>query len=720
MRVIQLLPTIAYGDAVGNDTLAIQELLREMGYHDTAIYAENIDPRLPAGTACHVSQLPQLAQEDVILYHGSTGTDLNDQLPQLPGRKVMIYHNITPSQFFQPYSQGAVELTAHGIDGITRLADRLDYCIADSEFNKRDLLRMGYTCPIDVCPILIPFEDYAKTPDRAVLRQYSGDGYVNLLFVGRVSPNKRQEDVIRAFYFYHKFFEPKSRLFLVGAYGGMEPYYQRLTAYVDRLGLTDSVIFPGHIKFNAILAYYKLADVFLCMSEHEGFCVPLTEAMYFDIPIVARATTAIPDTLGGGGVLLPDNDPRAAARQIHRLVQDQPFREATLQKQRQRLADFSHERVSARLRSLLEGFLSQPQDKRPRVIQAVTAVSRGDGIGNDVCAIREMLVEEGIPSPLCVELPSQKAEPFCQDLSLLESLRDDDVVLYHHGTGTCLAERFADLSCKKVLRYHNITPPHFFAPYNKGAAQACQWGLDNVKYMSKRVDRCIAVSAFNKEDLRRAGYTCPIDVCPSVIPFGDYVQTPDRATVEQYSDGRTNVVFVGRVAPNKKFEDVISAFAAYKHSDPAARLILAGSYDQGDAYYEALTRHVDKLKVEDVIFTGRISFPEILAYYKVADIFLCMSEHEGFCVPLVEAMYFDVPIVAYASCAVPETLGGSGVLLDTKEPKAVAAAMTRLREDGTYREKVLKDQRARLKDFHAENEKRILLEQINRILGEEK
>lgn len=293
---------------MGNDTLAIKDLLGQMGY-DTAIYAENIDSRLPAGTARYVSDLPQLAPEDVILYHGSTGTDLNSRLPELGGRKVMIYHNITPPQFFRPYSQGAMDLTARGIDGITRLADKLDYCIAVSEFNKRDLLRMGYTCPIDVCPILIPFEDYAKAPDRAVLRRYSGDGYVNILFVGRIAPNKRQEDVIRAFYFYRKFFQPKSRLFLVGAYGGMESYYQRLTAYVECLGLTDSVIFPGHIKFNAILAYYKLADVFLCMSEHEGFCVPLTEAMYFDVPIVARAAAAIPDTLGGGGILVRDNDP---------------------------------------------------------------------------------------------------------------------------------------------------------------------------------------------------------------------------------------------------------------------------------------------------------------------------------------------------------------------------------------------------------------------------
>ena len=156
MRIIQLLPTISFGDAVGNDTRAIRKILEEMGYV-TQIYAENIDPRLPHGTAYHVDEIPELESDDVIIYHASTGTELNYRLPSYCGRKVMIYHNITPPKFFAPYSSTAEQLTADGLAGIRYLADKMDYCIADSDFNKQDLLRMGYTCPIDVCPILIPF-----------------------------------------------------------------------------------------------------------------------------------------------------------------------------------------------------------------------------------------------------------------------------------------------------------------------------------------------------------------------------------------------------------------------------------------------------------------------------------------------------------------------------------------------------------------------------------
>ena len=356
MKMIQLLPTIAYGDAVGNDTLAIDKIIREMGY-ETRIYAENIDPRLPEGTAAPISQLPALTDKDVIVYHGSVGTELNDRLPEMPGKKVMIYHNITPPSFFRGYSANAQKLCIYGLAGMKRLASKLDYCIADSEFNKRDLLRMGYTCPIDVCPILIPLADYEKTPDSEVMERYGADRITNLLFVGRISPNKKQEDIIRAFYAYHKYYNERSRLILCGSWSGMDTYHDRLVDYTGRLGLTDDVIFTGHVKFDEILAWYRLADAFVCMSEHEGFCVPLVEAMCFEVPIVAFNSCAIPDTLGESGILLEDKSPAEAAASIDRVVSDAALRGEIITGQNRRLKDFSYEKVSNRFKLLMKRFV---------------------------------------------------------------------------------------------------------------------------------------------------------------------------------------------------------------------------------------------------------------------------------------------------------------------------------------------------------------------------
>ena len=238
MKIIQLLPTMSFGDAVSNDAAAIRRMLSDMGY-ETAVYAANIDPRLLEGSVLHWREMRNLQADDLVIYHGSTGDPLNSMIPSLGSRKMMIYHNITPADFFRGYSRQAQELTAAGRSQIKNLAGKFQYCVADSDYNRQDLREMGYHCEIDVCPIMIPFDDYNKTPDRAVMEKYRGDGWTNLLFVGRIAPNKRQEDVIRAFYHYHQHYNPKSRLFLVGNDAGMEKYRYQLENYVRALGLTD-------------------------------------------------------------------------------------------------------------------------------------------------------------------------------------------------------------------------------------------------------------------------------------------------------------------------------------------------------------------------------------------------------------------------------------------------------------------------------------------------
>lgn len=356
MRIIQLLTTLSFGDAVGNDTIALGGAISAMGY-ETAIYAENIDARLPKNTAYNISKLKNVSKDDIIIYHKSTGTDLSFKLEQYKCRKIMIYHNVTPPEFFRPYSTAATALTEYGYEGIKHLNDKVDYCLADSNYNKSELIKMGYTCPIDVRPILIPFEDYKKAPDEAIIRRYTADGWTNIVFVGRIAPNKKQENLIRAFYQYKKI-NPKSRLILVGSYSGMENYYERLKKYAAALGLKD-VIFTGHIRFNEILAYYKAADVFLCMSEHEGFCVPLVEAMFFEVPIIAYNTSAIADTLGGSGILLDSNDPVFAAGVIDHLVNDSVLRKFVIEKQNERLRDFSYEKISAAFEKYLKDFIGK-------------------------------------------------------------------------------------------------------------------------------------------------------------------------------------------------------------------------------------------------------------------------------------------------------------------------------------------------------------------------
>ncbi len=356
MRIVQLLPTLSYGDAVSNDAIALSGVISGMGY-DTGIYAEIIDKRLPAGTARKADKLTAPGSDDIIIYHKSTGTDLDKKLGDFPCRKIMIYHNITPPEFFRPYNTEAAALTSRGYEGLRQLRDKVDMCLAVSEYNKADLLRYGYTCPIEVRPILIPFSDYDKEPDGDTLARFN-DGRTNILFVGRIAPNKKQEDVIRAFFRY-KELDPSARLILAGSWAGFENYADRLKDYTKALGIAGDVIFTGKCSFAEILAYYRTASAFLCMSEHEGFCVPLVEAMHFGVPVAARDTSAIAGTLGGSGMLLPDSDPVFAARVIQRIVHDTALREQIVAEQKRRLEDFSYEKIRALFEAQLKDFIAK-------------------------------------------------------------------------------------------------------------------------------------------------------------------------------------------------------------------------------------------------------------------------------------------------------------------------------------------------------------------------
>ena len=355
MNVVQILPTVSYGDAVSNDAVAIAKVIEDMGYK-TGIYAENVDTRLSDPLVHKIERLPRLRDSDIVIFNHSTGTELCYKLPELKGRKMMIYHNITPPQFFDNYSISARDLTRYGYEGTKYLSDKIEYVMADSEYNAEDLRKMGYTCKIDVRPILVPFDDYKKEPDKKILEKYNGDGYTNILFVGRIAPNKKQEDIISAFAYYKRSVNPKSRLILAGSYTGMERYYRALQDYVEALML-DDVIFTGHTSFASVLAYYKLADVFLCMSEHEGFCVPLLEAMFFEKPIIAFDSCAVPYTLGGSGALIKDKDPVFVSLLIDRIVKDARLRKEIVESQNERLKDFSYKKVRETFVSQLKEFI---------------------------------------------------------------------------------------------------------------------------------------------------------------------------------------------------------------------------------------------------------------------------------------------------------------------------------------------------------------------------
>lgn len=350
MKIVQMLEVLSYGDAIGNEVIAIASYLRSRQI-DTNIFCVSMKGSFPEDFAKLIDEYEDDAQT-VILFHLSTGGRLNEKLLRYRAKVIIRYHNITPPEFFHDYDRAAEYSCLRGRLQAERLKNRADMVIAVSSFNKEDLRAMGYTCPVEVLPIIIQFHDYETAPDQNIIDKYSADTKKNIIFTGRVAPNKKHEDLIRAFYYYH-LTDPESRLLLIGGYDQGGTYYKKLIAYRDSLGLKEDVIFTGHIPFNQILAYYRIADLFLCLSEHEGFCVPLVEAMWFHVPIVAYNSTAVGDTLGGAGLLLEEKDPALIAASIDRMLKDKELRDSFIQKGIARLRDFDNSALEERFGELL-------------------------------------------------------------------------------------------------------------------------------------------------------------------------------------------------------------------------------------------------------------------------------------------------------------------------------------------------------------------------------
>ena len=349
MRVHQLLAALSYGDAIGNEALAIQRQLRAAG-HESDVFAEMVHPRV-AHLARPLWEYREASSPDTVcIFHFSIGSAAGRLAHHAPDRLVIVYHNITPAHFFLGFHPHLAGLCHHGRRELQAFASRTELALGDSELNRRELEEAGFARTA-VLPIVLDLSLYDRRPSPVVRGLYD-DGRTNVLFVGRIIPNKRIDDLIRSFAVFQKWLRPRSRLLLVGDHRGFERYLDRLQDLVRELRL-DEVVFTGQVDDDELYAYYRLADVFLCLSEHEGFCVPLQEAMHFGLPVIAYDAGAVRETLRGGGLLLQDKRPELVADLLDRLTRGGDLRRAVLASQAPAIAGIRATDFGALLRDRL-------------------------------------------------------------------------------------------------------------------------------------------------------------------------------------------------------------------------------------------------------------------------------------------------------------------------------------------------------------------------------
>jgi glycosyltransferase involved in cell wall biosynthesis len=343
--VHQFVPALLPRDATGDHTLALRDTFRAAGW-TSEIYVEAAHDEL-LDQATYFERYPEQARVgDILLYQLSTASPVADFLLDRPETLVLDYHNITPASFYQGWEDHTADKVALARAQVAELAPRAALGLADSAFNAAELAAFGCRSTA-VVPILTDIASWgshhqvdAAESDR-LARRHPG---TVLLFVGRLSPNKAQHQLVEALWLYRRWYDPDARLRLVGpAITGS--YAEAVMAFADELGVGEAVEHGEHLTPAQLAAWYADADVFVCLSDHEGFCIPLLEAMHFEVPIVAFAAGAVPETLGQAGVLLDSKRPSAVAAAIHRVVGDPELRRSMVAAGRDRLEAFDPHRI---------------------------------------------------------------------------------------------------------------------------------------------------------------------------------------------------------------------------------------------------------------------------------------------------------------------------------------------------------------------------------------
>ncbi len=348
-EINQFLPAFHYGDAIGFEALSLKKFFLSEGIK-SEIYSYHIDGAV-SSEAKHFEEYED--RDDIKIYHFAIPSGITDFFLNAKGKKVLIHHNITPEHFFKNYRKDLFRIGYHGKKELNYLKSVISLAIGDSEYNRQELESIGFKNTA-VFPLMIDFSKYTKNPSY-ILSKMFGDGKLNLITVGRIVANKKYEDIIKIFFYLKKFVHQDSRLFIVGNTNADKRYYYALLDYVNFFLLSSKdIIFTGHIPYNELLTYYQISDIFISMSEHEGYCLPIVESMIYDIPVIAYNSTAIPWTTGGASLLTNTKNPALVGELIYEVWKNKELNGKILDSQQKRVERIKEESNPKKFLKLLE------------------------------------------------------------------------------------------------------------------------------------------------------------------------------------------------------------------------------------------------------------------------------------------------------------------------------------------------------------------------------
>jgi glycosyltransferase involved in cell wall biosynthesis len=680
----------AYGDAVTNQMLALQHRLRSLGYA-SEVFAEHVAPEL-SDRVRSIRTYPG-SPGDLLIVHHSIGHHAFDDVVALPNPIVTIFHNVTPEQYFEDsLVRSFIRL---GRDQLRYLARRSLFGLAVSNFNRLEMASAGFD-RVDVLPVRTEFREFEQA---GAASDPTGRDW---LYVGRVVANKCQHRLVEAFAAYQRTFDPTARLHLVGDLSEVH-YVELVEATAGRLGVSDRVVFTGKVSDRGLLAAFAGAGVFVSLSEHEGFGVPILEAMAARVPVVAYGSTAVPETMGGAGIVLRTQDAATVAATVQALFDDKGLRWRLVERQLERVAQVASFDVDAALQRVVDraGGAHPPLEVQ---VQGPFETSYS------LATMNRHLAEGLSATPgLAVSIYATEGPG-----DYVPAQADVD----RHPTAAALYRRAASVPYPDVV-IRQMWPPRL---NDSPGAVTCQyfgweesripdWMADD---FNRHLDGIGVMSTFVRDVVRDSGVDVPVAVVGNGVDLPDpdaTVEAPELATPRGFT-----FLHVSSAFPRKGVDLLLDAyFATFDGSDDVTLVLktFPNPHNEVGAVLERLrSGHPDP---PDVRWIDRdLTEHEIHGLYNLADALVHPARGEGFGLPVAEAMLAGIPVisVAYSGLAdfvsddtavcIPFTLGPARTHFDIPrsewaEPDrgALGEAMAALAADPTAPAVVARVERAR-------------------------
>ena len=612
----------AAGDAITNQMLEWQRHLRRLGWH-SEIFAEHVAPEL----ADQIRPLRSYGGSagELLLVHHSHGYAAFDEVIDLPNPMVAMYHNITPEHFFEhPLERRYCRL---GRDQLAYLARRALFGIAPSNYNRLEMLEAGFR-RVDVIPVRVDFREFADAGRIAGLRG------TDWLFVGRVVSSKCQHLLVEAFAAYSRTFDPRARLVLVGSTAD-EEYRRRVVATATRFGIEDRVQLRGKVSDRELREAFASASVYVSLSEHEGFGVPLLEAMAAGLPVVAYASSAVPETMGGAGILLRTQDPATVAATVRAVHLDGELRNRLCDRQESRVAQVGRFDLTAALRRTV--------DRAAGLVPPLTVQIQGPfETSYSLASTNRRLALELAKAPeLAVSIHATEGPgdyvPDPRDLAR----HPEAAALYRKSPAT----PFPDVVIRQMWPPRVLDSPgavtlEYFAWEE---SRVPRWMVDE---FNSRLDGIGVTSTFVADALRRSGVTVPVQVVGNGVDVPDPDATIDAPELADRA-GFT-ILHISSAFPRKGVDVLLEAyFDAFSGSDDVT-LVLKTFPNPHNQVAELLaglrSAHADPPRV--CWIDRDLADGELAALYGLADAYVHPARAEGFGLPVAEAMAAGVPVIS--------------------------------------------------------------------------